>query len=291
MFQDYLFYGADVNTKYAFRMCNLSAIVEAARQRHQLNVHRAVLLGDVLLGGVLLASLLEEEERINLRVQLASEFTIASETTRHAEVKGYFEGDSDSPVMESIDAGGRFQGDLFVRSVRARKGREGQMFEGITKTFSSNIEHAIQSHLAQSFQLKAGIRLGTWQDEQTGELRSFGAVFLELPNLDAKISEALWDHVSSLPDMKELWMRNSDPDAIASALVPDEVRAIRSDTPRWVCTCSQESVEKMLKSLSQTDILDMISNPEDTVVKCHYCGTAYTISKDTLMGMSDSHRN
>jgi molecular chaperone Hsp33 len=288
MFQDYLFYGTDVQTRYAFRMCNLSTTVEDVRRRHGMNPYRGILLGDVLLGGVLLSSLLEEEERINLRVQLASEFTIASETTRHAELKGYLEGEPNSPIMEAIDSGSRFQGDLFVRSVRAQKGRDGKMFEGITKTFSNNIEHAIQSHLAQSFQLKAGIRLGTWLDETSGMLRSFGAVFLELPNLDPKVSEKLWDHVSSLPDMKELWSRNDDPDALARTLIPDEVRAIRSVTPKWTCTCSQESVEKMLRSLAPQELSDMIESSDDTVVKCHYCGTAYTVTKETLRALHSS---
>ncbi len=288
MFQDYLFYGTDIQTQYAFRMCNLSNIVEGARKRHGLNVQRGVLLGDVMLGSVLLASLLEEEERINLRVHLASEFTIAAETTRQGQVKGYFEGEPGSPVLGAIDQGSHFQGDLFVRSVRARRGNDSQTYEGVTKTFSNSIEHAVQSHLAQSFQLKAGIRLGTWLDEKSGQLCSFGAVFLELPNLAPKVSNELWEHVSSLPDMRELWARNSDPDMLARAFIPHDLRAINSINPVWLCTCSQASAEKMLGLLSSADLSEMIAGSDETDVKCHYCGTSYRVTKKALHGLRET---
>jgi molecular chaperone Hsp33 len=282
MFQDFLFYGTDVHTKYAFRMCNLSGLVKDAAQKHGLNNPRAVLLGDVLLGGVLLSSLLEDEERINLRVQLGGDFTIASETTRHAEVKGYFEADPTSPFMEAVDEGCQFEGELFVRSLRSKASGESNMFEGVTKSFASSIEEAINHHLQQSYQIKARLRLETWVDEASGALRSFGAVFLELPHLEAAVGRDLWDHVSALPSMKSLWEKNSDPDFLARAMIPHELRAIRSATPTWHCTCSQQAVETTLRRLAHAELQELIEAAEPTSVRCHYCGTNYLVSKDTL---------
>lgn len=282
MFQDYLFYGTDVSTKYAFRMCNLSSIVNYAIKRHELNRHRGVLLGDVLLSGVLLSSLLEEEERINLRVQLGSDFTIASETTKHAEVKGYFEADPSSPFMEAVDEGCLFEGELFVRSMRAKAAVESKVFEGVTKSFAASIQDAVNHHIEQSYQVKAKLRVETWFNDSTKEFQSFGVVFLELPSLDGATSRMLWDHVEALPSMRSLWEKNDDPDVIARALIPHELRAIRSAKPAWVCSCSLQSVEKTLCSLPVPDIVELIDSPEPIEVKCHYCAAKYLVSKDTL---------
>ncbi len=282
MFQDYLFYGTDVETKYAFRMCNLSAIVNSAVKCHELNQHRGVLLGDVLLSGVLLSSLLEDDERINLRVQLGSDFSIASETTRHAEVKGYFEADPSSPFMETVDEGCAFEGELFVRSMRAKSVAESKVFEGVTKSFAASIQDAVNHHVEQSYQINAKLRVDTWFDDIAKEFRSFGVVFLELPNLEAQISKSLWDHVDALPKMKSLWGQSSDPDILARALIPHELRAIRSAKPVWTCSCSQQTVERTLGSLCAPEIVELIASPEPIEVKCHYCGRKYLVSKDTL---------
>ena len=91
MFQDYLFFGVDTKVFYCYRMLHLSNLAEEAKNLHNLNPQRALLLSDALLGSVLLSSILDYEERINLRIHCGSDFTIGTETSFQGETRGYIE--------------------------------------------------------------------------------------------------------------------------------------------------------------------------------------------------------
>lgn len=283
MFQDYLFYGTDVEMRYAYRMVHLSGLVRHAQALHGLPGSRAVLLAEVLTSNMLLASILEDEERINLRIQAGGEFAIAAETTRHAETRGYFECVDDSPLVQRIDRGDGLPStaELYVRSLRSRTGVQG-VFEGHSQAETNSLEDALNDHLARSFQMKTELRVQAWLDERDNQLRAFGVIYLELPGLETSVAQRLWNHVYNLPSMKDLYGRSDDPDALAKALVPDTTRPINSVNPTWGCTCSQASIEDVLMRLSRNDLLEMAAEPEPTSVRCHYCNKTYFVSHTRL---------
>jgi molecular chaperone Hsp33 len=281
VFQDYLFFGTDIETKYVFRMCHLSSLAQTARANHQLSAGRSTILADVLVGGVLLSSLLEEEERINLRIQMGSEYTVATETTLFAETKGYIEFDEESPLLEGIEAGGRIYGEMTVRSLRSKRGAAG-MFEGITRVHGSSAQEALSDHLRSSYQLPADIRLQSWVDERDGTLRAFGVIFMELPGLDKKIAERLWSHVAQLPSIRELYQSSDDPDVLGRKLIPDDLRAIKSIKPTWSCSCSMDSIEAMILRLQESDRAELLEKAEPLDIRCHYCSKHYEVPFERL---------
>ena len=276
MFQDYLFYGADLEFKYAYRMLHLSNLVQKAQKLHGLADARAVLLGETLLGSVLLASVLQEEELVNLRVQCGDHFTAGAETTRLASTRGYAEFDEDSLVVKALDEGARPSADLLIRSLRAQS--NGKVFEGRT-AFSAALpfEEALNDHLERSFQMSLRVKLQCWPDREDGLLRAFAVIYMDLPGLSAPEAERLHQHIDALPSMQELYSRSSDPDALGKALTPQETRAIKSLVPEWICTCSQSSVEQMLLKLPTDEWEDILEKNEPLEIKCHYCSTKYNV--------------
>jgi molecular chaperone Hsp33 len=278
MFQDYLLYATDVEVRYAYRMVHLSSLVQQAQALHGLNDERAILLGETLLAGCLLSTVLDDDERLNLRVQCGDDFTLASETTSHLQMRGYIACEQ-TPMVAAIDLGQKPIAALMIRSLRA-KTQSGQIFEGVTKFLTNSIEEALNDHMRHSYQMNARLKLDCWKDRTDGKLRAFGVVYFALPNLDSDVAASLWEHVDSLPEFRDVLVASDDPDVIVKNIIPDETRPVRSVNPVWLCGCSQESVERMLISIPQEELQDMVRSGETLEIKCHYCSTNYVVSID-----------
>lgn len=287
MFQDYLFYGTDVGTRYAFRLVHLSELVQQAASRHGLVGVRAQLLGEVITSGVLLSSILETEERVNLRLHMGSAWTAASETTCHAQTRGYLEAAEGSTFLDSLESGVLAPEPVIVRTLRSIPGTS-RLTEGFTQSVMHSVEQVVNEHLEQSFQTQARIKVNCWFDEEE-TLRSYGVIYLELPDLTDGLRKELDHHLGSLPSLAELSRQcGDDPDAIAAAVVPHPFRAINCVTPKWQCSCSQASVESMLLSLPASELSQMAEKDEPVSVTCHYCNTTYALSHDRLRELSFS---
>lgn len=286
MFQDYLFYGTDVETRYAFRMLHLTSLARHAQALHQLTGRRAELLGQGLLTGVLLASILEDEERINLRVQASNEFTMGVETTRHAVTRGYLECNPDSELIRKMDSGANPSLPLVVRSLR-NKASTTNLFEGITGTETPSLEVAVNEHLAASYQMRSKVLIDCWHGPKDGQLYAAGVIYLELPHLKEEVSNALWSHVDGLPPLRTMFGSDAhDPDALAARLIPDQVRAINSLNPSWGCTCSQDSVEKMLRQLGRRELTSLADEGKPADIRCHYCNKTYSVDVARLRDLA-----
>jgi molecular chaperone Hsp33 len=279
VFQDYLFYATDVEVRYAYRLLNISALVESARQMHGLTHAKMILLAETMVGSSLLASVLEDDERVNLRVQAGSEFTIAAETTRSAETRGYIEFAPESQIAEILDTESRIQGLFGVRSIRSHAATH-QLFQGHTESEGATIEQAIADHIDQSFQLNSKIKVQCWMHE--GQLCAYGFILFELPNLKPQISEQLTRYFEALPSLKVLVSEGADPDLLCTKLIPNQTRPIKSLQPTWGCKCSQSSVEAMLLKLDPQDLSEMAADPQPAKVMCHYCSKEYTVENRRL---------
>ena len=278
MFQDYMFYGTDVEVKYAFRVIHLSALAQQAQASHGLAEHRGKLLAEALAAGCLIASVLDEEERVNIRVQCGDDYTLATETTCQAEARGYLECNS-GEFMSAFDNGENPVAALMVRSIRA-KSQSGKLFEGVTKFLTNSLEEAFNDHIKHSYQINAKLKVDSWIDNVDNKLRAFGVIYSELPNMSASDRENLWQHVAALPLLREIHSEGDDPDELIAKLVPHKVHPVKSLKPLWVCKCSNESIERMLLSLPVEELQDMVREAKPLDIKCHYCSTNYAVTVD-----------
>lgn len=277
MFQDYLFFGVDTNIYYSYRMLHLSNVVEEAKKMHQLNQNRALLLSDALLGSVLLSSILDYDERVNLRIHCGSDFTIGTETSFQAETRGYIECNEKSEIVSQLDLGNNIFNELHVRSMRTQRNKS-TLSEGHTISKFSSIEAALNEHLASSYQMNTYLKISSWINDVNGKINAFGVIYQELPDIPELVSKNLQNHYLSLSSMKDLYMENNDADILAKKIIPDKTKAVKSINPKFVCNCSQERVEGIFVTLPIEELGDIIKKSEDLEIKCHYCNSAYTVS-------------
>ncbi|KAB8031084.1 Hsp33 family molecular chaperone HslO [Fluviispira multicolorata] len=284
MFQDYLFFAVDTKVQYCYRMLHLSNLMQEVKNIHHLNVPRALLLADSMLGCVLLSSVLDYEERINLRIQCSGDFTIGAETTFQAETKGYIECEESTPLVQSLDKGENLIAELQVRSLRSQRNNVG-LSEGFTSSQTNSIEVALNEHLQSSFQMNTTLHLSSWIDDLSGEIQAFGVIYQELPGISEEATQKLRNHIQGLPSMRDLFYENNDPDILAQKLIPDAIKAVKSINPKLVCSCSQEKVEGVLVTLPLDELKDIINKSENIEMKCHYCSTNYHVPIEKVMQM------
>jgi len=284
MFQDYLFSAVDQNVRYAVRMLHMSHVARHAQKVHQLNAGRAVLLSDALLGSLLLSSILDNEDIINLRIQCGSDFTIGTESTYEGHTRGYIEcaPGAEHPLIEALDGGELPPAlPLHVRTLRSPRDKKQQLYEGNSFCVAASVEEAINEHLTTSYQMQTFVKLSSWVDK-TGQLCAFGALYQELPDIAPEVSQGLKQHIQMLPSLQTLYEENSDPDVLAARLVPDVIRGLKSVTPQFVCTCSPTKMEQALALLGSKEIQDMIAKKESPQIRCHYCNVTYTVETSRL---------
>ena len=290
MFQDYLFFGVDTKVYYSYRMLHLSHLVEEAKNLHNLNNNRALLLSDTLLGSVLLSSILDYEERINLRIHCGSDFTIGTETSYLAETRGYIECNEESEIVTQRDLGNNIIPELQIRSMRSQR-KKSTLSEGHTVSKLNSIEQALNDHLSSSYQMNTYLKISSWVNENDGKINAFGVIYQELPDIPESVSEKLKNHIASLPSMKDLYLLNSDADVLSKKLIPDETKAVKSLNPKFVCSCSQERVESVLVTLPMEDLSDIIKKSEDLEMKCHYCNRNYIVGMNKISQIYASRSN
>jgi molecular chaperone Hsp33 len=287
MFQDYLFYGTDVETRYAFRMIHLTSLVRHAQSLHGLAGAEAELLGQGLLAGILLASILEDEERINLRFHSDNDFTMGIETTRHAVTRGYLEVNPDSQLMTEYVRRHNPVLPWMVRSLRSKSGAGG-LFEGISRTDAPSLQAAVNEHLSASYQMKTQVRLDCWTSPKDGQLYASGVIYLELPKLPSSVAQELWSHVDQMPLLRDIFGETMhDPDALSARLIPHQVRAINSVNPSWGCSCSLHSIETMLKKLGYEELISLSDEGKPSEIRCHYCNKFFSVGVDRLRELAN----
>ncbi len=273
-------------------MLHLSNLVEEAKNLHHLNLNRALLLSDVLLGSVLLSSILDYEERVNLRIHCGSDFTIGTETSFQAETRGYIECNEDSNIVQQLDLGNNIIPELQVRSMRSQRNKN-SLSEGHTVSKFNSVETALKEQLSSTYQMNTYLKISSWHNDLDGKINAFGVIYQELPDIPEFISEKLKKHVLSLPSMKELYLENCDADILVKKLIPDETKAVKSINPKFICSCSQERVESVLVSLPLDELADIINKSEDIEMKCHYCNRNYIVSMSKISQIyaSRNHTN
>ncbi len=276
MNQNYLFFAVDTHVAYSFRMAHLSELVRDICTRHELNPARSHLLGTAILGCVLMSSLLDDEEAINVRIQCGAHFTIGVECNELGHVKGYLEANQDSDVVQKIDQEMEWEENLMVRSVRTQKNRT-QLFEGVTALVTNSIEAALNDHLASSYQMATRLNLQHWTTT-AGLPEAFGFILQELPNISKELSQTLTEHMGKLPSMHELYQTTKgDPDLLAQRLIPGPFTALKSLTPSFRCSCSQKKVSDAVGMLPMNELEEMIHKADPVEVRCHYCNTKHQV--------------
>ena len=152
----------------------------------------------------------------------------------------------------------------------------------MTELNNQSIQDAIQHHLKQSSQISNLLRICCIQDDDGQIIRATGLLIELLPPtkqieaLDVEQFERKYSELRDLPAERVIDMIDS------GKLMGHDLFPLEKMDTQWTCTCSRERVERMLTSLGEEELKDMLATDGQAEVCCDFCNSKYHFDSSAL---------
>lgn len=256
-------------------------VVKEARRRHNLSLLNSVLLGRTLTGGMLLASNLKGEERINMRLEGNGPIgQLAVEATSNGEIRGY----SHNPQLElnydETEDIGEALG-LGVLSFSKILYNEAQPITGTVELQKGDVNTDIAHYLMQSEQVPSAISIDVGIDEN-GEITEAGGLLVQaMPDAKDDIKSRLEENIGKMMPLPVRLQQGEYIDEIMhSVMSPRQIKEMDRYPVHFFCRCNRDRFKNALSMVNLEDLEEMKHEGQELV--CHFCGERYQVSKDEI---------
>ena len=261
-------------------------IVEQSRQIHRLSPVCTAALGKTLTIATMMGIMLKNEKgsitvNINGNGPIGSIITVSD---NNGKVKGYV----DNP---SIDLPLKKNGTLDVSSAVGTHGRLTvtkdigcyQPYTGQVNLQSGEIAEDFAYYFAISEQQPSAILLGVLINDDDSVLAAGGILIQALPG---NTEEELDDIKNSIKNINSssslLYSEKKIEQIVQEIFVTMNVKTHEEYSPEFLCDCSKSKIEKVIISLGETGILDIMNSQGKAEITCHFCSKIYQFDKQHL---------
>ena len=251
----------------------------------------AVAVGRAMVGALLLASHLKEDQQVGLLFKGNGVMgSIYAEADFNGRVRGY------TPHAHYTPAS--YEGGLQLKShvgsgtlsVTRHLPFQKQPHHGTVAMDSGEIGEDIAHYLNQSHQIRSLVSLGVYIDTY-GKVRAAGGLIIEvMPGVEDEIVEKIQKNAekTKMEVSKVLFEGGKAVDLIRPYLEGIEFTEIPHDYPiEYYCPCTKERVVRALETLGEAELQDMIDKNEVADVTCQMCGRPYEVSVEELQTLKD----
>jgi molecular chaperone Hsp33 len=295
MSEDVLLRGINAEKSVRVVSAITTDLVREACDRHELQGVEAMILGRALTAGCLLATLTKNEnERVRIAVRADGPVgNILVDARSDGDVRGCLERRLSSPALPTdTDARpcvGDFVGHRGHMVVTRDIGLDKE-YQGVVELEEGEIDVDLERYLGRSEQLPSALTCEVMLDSTHQVMRAAGVLCQTFPGAEP---ESLDDIRSNLQGgaLRHLLRSDRSPrELMGFALLGREFEAVETRSLRFACTCGPERALSVLSALGPDDIEALASEPEETEVRCSYCGQAYTIEAEELLELASQLR-
>lgn len=281
--KDYLIIGTDKKGYFRAYAAITSQIAEEARSRHNTSPTATAALGRGLTAGVLMSAGLKGEDLMTIRIiGEGSLGALVVTADAMGNVRGYVQNpEADLPSKEGkLDVGGLVghEGQLSVTKNLGLK----EPYTGSIPLVSGEIGEDIAYYLLKSEQIPSVVNLGVLVDTDISVKASGGFLIQALPGADEDVVAEMEEKMIALPHISELICSGNTPEDIMQKIFGDDFQLLEKREIGFLCGCSKEKLEKILISLGEQEIKDIIEQQNMAEIKCHFCGDEYHFDKVEL---------
>ncbi|NBK99453.1 MAG: Hsp33 family molecular chaperone HslO [Erysipelotrichia bacterium] len=265
-------------------ICDTTAIVQEAKQRHDLWPTASAALGRVLSVGVMMGSNLKSnKEKLNITINGGGPIgTIMVDAYSDGSVRG-FVGDphvhyqyNDTNKLAVGVAVGK-NGYLEVKKDMGLK----EDFGGKIALQTGEIGDDFAYYFALSEQTPSIVSVGVLVENDNNIIASGGLLIQMMPDAteeDICVSEEI---IKTLKPMSTLLQEGNTLEGILKSLY-DDVKVLEERKIHFQCNCSRERMYQALTTLSVADLKDMIEKDHGCEVNCQFCGNSYQFNEEEL---------
>lgn len=267
--------------------------VEYARGAHDLSPVVTAALGRLMTGGVMMGSMLKgEKDILTLQVNGAGPVHGLMVTAdSQGNVKGY--ADNPQAMMPpnsagKLDVGGVIgPGTLTVIKDMGLK----EPYSSAIELKTGEIGDDLTYYFAASEQVPSCVALGVLMQKNSTVKQAGGFIIQLMPFTDEKVIARLEEKLASIPPVTTMLEAGNTPEQILEVVLGDLGVEITGTLPvRFYCNCSKERVEKVIVSLGDKEMQELIDEGKDVELNCHFCNTDYVFSVEELKEIQRSSR-
>lgn len=266
-------------------------MVKSAKQIHNTSYTATVTLGRLITAGALLGGMLKNDQdatTITVNGGGASG-TLICTAFQNGLVKGYLDNPQhEIPPREdgSIDVG-TFVGTNGRMSVMRDMGF-GQPYTGQIELQSGEIASDLAYYFLKSEQIASLTALGVSLDND-GSIKKAGGIILQvMPGCSDELINQLEVRSMIMSDISKQLEVMSVSDFVYALFHDLEIKLNDTVYPYYGCDCSVEKIEKVLLSMGESDLNDLLDNEDNTDIKCHFCQKEYSFSNDDIKKLINS---
>ena len=282
--KDYIVRAAAANTQIRAFAAVTTELVEEARQRHGTSPVATAALGRLLTGGVMMGSMMKnEEDMLTIQIKCSGQIgglTVTADSRGH--VKGYvYNPDVMLPPKNGkLDVGGALgQGVLTVIKDMGLK----EPYSGQTILQTGEIAEDLTYYFATSEQVPSSVGLGVLMEKDNTVRCAGGFIVQVMPFIEDKVLEKLEQNIRKIQAVTSMLDNGHTPEEMLGQVLEGLDLEITDTLPaEFYCNCSKERIEKAIISVGRREIQSMIDDGREIEVKCHFCNTAYKYSVDEL---------
>lgn len=291
--------GIDHSGSFRVYLTISTDLVEEARKIHNTTPLASAGLGRVLTGaGMMGLQLKNDSDKLTVLFKGDGPAKqILATAAADGNVKGYIANpDVQLPLTKEgkLDVGGSLGvGELTVIKDLGLK----EPYVGTIALVDGEIADDLTAYYFISEQQNTAISLGVKVDVDYTIAAAGGMMIQMLPNAAEKSVDALEAMLEKLPPITTLVEeavsenRGKSDEGILQAMMdrifaamPEEyqVETLEFKEMRWHCDCSEERLEKVLMTIGEKDLSDIIEEDGQAELVCQFCGKRYHFDKDQL---------
>ena len=293
--------GIDRSGSFRVYLAVTTDLVEEARTIHNTTPLATAGLGRVLTGAGIMGLLLKNESD-KLTVLFKGDGParqILATATQGGDVKGYIANpDVELPLTEAgkLDVGGSLGiGELTVIKDLGLK----EPYVGTIALVSGEIAEDLTAYYFISEQQNSAISLGVKIDTDYSVLAAGGMMIQMLPDAKEGAVDALEAMLADLPPittlvenaMEACGGREASQEEMLQHMLKEifggmpedyQVRMLEFRDLRWHCDCSEERLEKVLMTIGEKDLTEIIKEDGEAEMVCQFCCKKYHFDKAHL---------
>lgn len=262
-------------------------LLEEARRRHDTTPVATAALGRTMSSALLLSWGLKGEGLITIRIFGDGPIGgIIVTATAEGKVRGYVqEPHVDLPLNDKGKlAVGQVvgQGELYVTKDIGLK----DAYTGMVPLVNGEIGEDIASYLMQSEQTPSLVAVGVLVNPDWSVAASGGVIIQAMPGADEQILADIEANLLNVSPVSTLVQEQAEAKALIKHFLPtDDIQFLEEQPVAFACSCSQERISGLLKSLGAQELLDIINKEGQSDIVCHFCGEKYHFDGPALAGL------
>lgn len=259
-------------------------LVEEARQRHKTAPTASAALGRTLTAGLLLGSMLKEEETLSLQfIGNGPLRGIFVDANARGEARGFvYHPRTHLPIRGGkLDVGGAV-GEGTLTIIRAQRWLK-EPYRSITPLISGEIGADVAHYLLNSEQVPSAVSLGVFVQPDEVVVAAGGFIAQIMPGASEETITRLERNVARAKPVSQLVREGATPQEILTHVLDGfDMTVLRESPVRFSCRCSRERVLNTLLAMGKQEMQELLAEEGRVAVTCEFCNEQYTIGREEI---------